>query len=485
MMDTKFPEGFLWGGATAANQIEGAYDVDGKGLSTADLLLGGNFETPRVITREVEEGKFYPSHEAIDSFHHFKEDIKLFAEMGFKVYRFSIAWTRIFPTGLEDEPNEAGLAFYDRVIAELKKYDIEPLVTISHYESPIGMTRKFNGWESREAIAHYVKYAKVLLERYHDDVKYWLTFNEINILTREMGTYLAGGMYAGNANTLNQTDVDTEAMRYQALHNQFLASAETVKFAHEFDSSLKMGCMLAYRMLYPLTSNPDDVALVQSRSQMNNFYCSDVQVTGRYPYFAKKFWRDHHITLNIEPEDADILAAGKVDFYSFSYYQSSAVTTTDQGEVSQGNFFNGVKNPYVGRSKWGWEIDPTGLRTALNQIYDRYQVPLMVVENGLGARDELIEVDGQKTVKDDYRIDYLRDHIAAMAGAIDDGVDLVGYTSWAPIDLVSASTGEMAKRYGYIYVDKYDDGTGTLERIRKQSFYWYKKVIATNGADLD
>ena len=481
MTNQQFPENFLWGGATAANQLEGAFQTDGKGLSTSDLLLGGDVNTPRKTTRELVPDAFYPSHEAIDHFHRFKEDIALFAEMGFKLYRFSIAWTRIFPTGLETEPNEAGLAFYDQIIAELKRYNIEHLITISHFESPIGLTKAFNGWAARDMIAAYVRFAKVIINRYHQDVKYWLTFNEINMLTRPMGAYLAGGMYVDDSDRFISPDVDSEQLRLQALHHQFVASALVTKFAHELDASLKIGCMLAYRMLYPLTSKPTDIALVQTATEFNNFYCGDVQVKGRYAYFAKRYWRDHDIQLDISADDETILAAGTVDFYTFSYYQSSTMTTTGEGEQAGGNFFSGVKNPYLDRSDWGWEIDPRGLRTALNQIYDRYHVPLMVVENGFGTRDELIEKDGSKTVEDTERINYLQAHVAAMADAIQDGVDLIGYTSWAPIDLVSASTGEMAKRYGYIFVDKHDDGSGTLARYRKQSFYWYQQIIQQNG----
>lgn len=345
MTNQQFPENFLWGGATAANQLEGAYQTDGKGLSTSDLLLGGNVNTPRKTTRELVPDAFYPSHEAIDHFHRFKEDIALFAEMGFKLYRFSIAWTRIFPTGLETEPNEAGLAFYDQIIAELKRYNIEPLITISHFESPIGLTKAFNGWAARDMIAAYVRFAKVIINRYHQDVKYWLTFNEINMLTRPMGAYLAGGMYVDDSDRFISPDVDSEQLRLQALHHQFVASALVTKFAHELDASLKIGCMLAYRMLYPSTSKPTDIALVQTATEFNNFYCGDVQVKGRYAYFAKRYWRDHDIQLDIGADDETILAAGTVDFYTFSYYQSSTMTTTGEGEQAGGNFFSGVKTP--------------------------------------------------------------------------------------------------------------------------------------------
>ncbi len=487
-MKTKFPDGFYWGGATAANQLEGAYQVGGKGMSISDLLLGGDVNTPWRITTEIEEGAFYPSHEAIDHFHRYKEDIALFAEMGFKLYRFSIAWTRIFPTGLEKVPNEEGLKFYDDLIAELKKYEIEPMVSLSHYESPIEMTKQFNGWESRGMIESYERFAKTVIDRYQDDVKYWLTFNEINILSRDVGvgTYLGGGMYPKDIDDfLNTQNIDNSQQRFQALHHQFVASARVIKYAKSLHKNLQMGCMIAYRMIYPLSSHPEDIRFAQEMTNISNFYCGDVQVKGRYPYFAKKFWQDRGIDLTIEAGDLEVLKEGTVDFYTFSYYQSSTVTkVNDQAEKQTGNFFNGVKNPHLTASEWGWEIDPLGLRIALNQIYERYEIPLMVVENGLGAMDTLIEKNGEYTVEDDYRIDYLRRHIKAMADAIADGVDLIGYTSWGPIDLVSAGTGQMAKRYGFIYVDKHDDGTGSLARYKKKSFYWYKKVIQSNGEGI-
>lgn len=427
----RFQKGFLWGGATAANQLEGAYNVDDKGLSTMDLLTVGSNSNARKITREVKKDNFYPNHTGVDHYHHFKKDIQLFAEMGFKIYRFSIAWSRVYPTGLENHPNEKGLKFYDNLIAELKKYNIEPLITISHYENPIGLTKEFNAWASRKMIDQYVKFAKTIIKRYHNDVKYWLTFNEINMLTKTLGTYLSGGMYLNNSEVFNNINVDSAQLRYQALHHQFLASAKIVDWAHQFDPSLKIGCMLAYRMIYPLTSHPADVHYAQHMTELNNFYCGDVQVKGKYPYFAKKFWKDNKINLNIVNGDFEILQKGKVDFFTFSYYQSSTVTVTqNKVEKADGNFFNGVKNPYLKHSDWGWEIDPIGLRTAINQIYERYEIPLMIVENGLGALDELVKKNNTYTVNDDYRISYLHDHIVQMGRAIEDGVNLIGYTPW-------------------------------------------------------
>lgn len=476
-----FPEGFLWGGAVAANQYEGAWNEDGKGAAGADLCTGGAYNRSKRITRTVEPDTFYPSHEAIDFYHHYKEDIALFAEMGFKVFRFSIAWTRIYPTGMEEEPNEAGLQFYDNVIDECRKYGIEPLITISHYEMPYALTEKYNGWVSRECIDLYVKYACTLFKRYKGKVKYWLTFNEINAGTMTMGNFLSLGILNEGTEEFNDQK-DIPQLRYQGLHHQFVASALAVKAGHEIDPDCMIGCMICHITTYPYTCNPDDILKAQQQNQIFNQFCGDVQVRGAYPTFMKRYFRDNGITVKTEPGDEEILKEGRVDFYTFSYYMSNCASADPNQERTAGNVADGVKNPYLEASDWGWQIDPKGLRYTLNELYGRYQIPLMVVENGLGAFDK-IEEDG--TINDDYRIDYLRKHISQMAEAVKDGVDLIGYTPWGCIDLVSASTGEMAKRYGFIYVEKYDDGTGDLSRRKKKSFDWYKNVIASNGENLE
>ncbi len=472
---------FLWGGATAANQFEGAWDVDGKGASCSDMCTNGSHTVPKKITRTIEEGVLYPSHEAIDFYHHYKEDIALFAEMGFKVFRLSVNWTRIFPTGMEEEPNEAGLAFYDSVFDECRKYKIEPLVTISHYELPYALTQKYNGWAARECIEFYVRYATCLFTRYKDKVKYWLTFNEINCGTAPMGNFLSLGILnEGTTDFMNQEDIPN--LRFQGLHHQFVASALAVKAGHEINPDFKIGCMIAYMTTYPYSCNPKDVLAAKKKNQLSNDLCGDVQVRGEYPSFAKRFFEENKIEIKMEPEDAQILKEGCVDYYTFSYYMSSCVSEDPAIEKIGGNLMGGVKNPYLEASDWGWQIDPIGLRITLNELYGRYRIPLMVVENGLGAYDKK-EADG--TIQDDYRINYLRSHIEQMKEAVKDGVDLLGYTPWGCIDLVSASTGEMAKRYGFIYVEKYDDGTGDLTRRKKKSFDWYKKVIASDGEDLE
>lgn len=475
-----FKKDFLWGGAVSANQCEGAWNIDGKGISCADICTGGTHTQPKRITPVLEEGTFYPSHEAIDFYHHYKEDIALFAEMGFKVFRFSINWTRIFPTGEEKEPNEKGLEFYDRVIEECRKYQIEPLITISHYEVPLALTKKYNGWASREMIDLFVKYCEVLFRRYRGKVKYWLTFNEINSATGKFGGFLSQGILnEGTKDFMHQVDIPQ--LRFQGLHHQFVASAKAVQMAREIDPDYRVGCMQLFATMYPLTCKPEDVLACQQFNQVKNWFCGDVQVRGRYPSYMNRYFKEQNIQIKMEEGDAEILKNGCVDFYTFSYYMTGCVSTDPNQEEAEGNLIGGTKNPYLKSSDWGWQIDPEGLRYTLNEIYDRYQIPVMVVENGLGAFDKK-EEDG--SIQDDYRIDYLRQHILEMKKAAEDGVDLMGYTPWGCIDLVSASTGEMAKRYGFIYVEKYDDGTGDLSRKKKKSFDWYRQVIASNGEIL-
>lgn len=477
-----FRPDFLWGGATAANQYEGAWDTDGKGFSVPDHCTNGTHTQPKRITPVFEEGTLYPSKEATDFYHHYKEDIALAAEMGFKVFRMSINWTRIFPTGMEEEPLEAGLKFYDNVFDELKKYNIEPLVTISHYELPYALVEKYNGWYSRELIDLYVRYASTLFERYKDKVKYWLTFNEINSGTMPMGAVLSLGTCKGYSGPAMYIP-DDKQVRFQGLHHQFIASAKVIKLAHDKYPQFKMGNMCIFATKYPYTCNPDDVLECQKQMRIMNWFCSDIHARGYYPSYMDRFFEENNIVIKKEAGDDEILRNGTIDFYTFSYYMSTCESADPEtANKASGNLIGGLVNPYLKASDWGWQIDPKGLRWSLNEIWDRYQLPLMVVENGLGAKDELTE-DGK--IHDDYRIDYLRQHIEQMREAVADGVDLMGYTPWGWIDVVSASTGEMAKRYGFVYVNKYDDGTGDLGRRRKDSFFWYKKVIETNGQDLD
>lgn len=471
-MKKEFPRNFYWGGSTSANQYEGAWNIDGKGVSTADMTIAGTRKNPKKIAKAIVEGLNYPSHQAVDFYHRYKEDIALFAEMGFKMFRLSISWTRIYPTGLEDQPNEKGLAFYDAVFDECAKYGIEPLVTISHYDMPYALAKKYNGWVGRECIDLYIKYCNTVFTRYKSKVKYWLTFNEINSAFMSFGTFTSLGIL----------DPDEIKTNMQGLHHQLVASAKAVSLAHSINSDFEVGCMLAYLTTYPYTCHPKDVLLAQERSRMHNYFCSDVQIRGSYPQYAKRFWEENNIDLIVETDDFQVLKEGCVDFYSFSYYMSVCASTDVKVEEASGNLLGGAKNPYLPASEWGWQIDPDGLRYSLNEIQDRYNdIPIMLVENGLGAVDTM--VDGK--IHDDYRINYLREHIEAMKEAIHDGVNLIGYLPWGCIDLVSASTGEMAKRYGFIYVDKDDDGLGTLNRFKKDSFFWYKKVIESNGKKLE
>ena len=399
-----FPDGFFWGGATAANQYEGGWQEDGRGPSIADILTGGSVDKERRITPPAPlDGEFYPNHEASDFYHHWKEDIGLFAEMGFKMYRMSISWSRIFPNGDEEEPNEAGLVFYDQVIDELLAHGIEPMVTISHYENPLHLSLAYGGWKNRRLVDFYLRYAKVLFERYRGKVKYWLTFNEINMLTEPFGAYFCAGMADPADNN--------ETCRFQAMHHQLVASALAVRMAHEIDAENHMGCMLAYHNGYPYTCHPKDVFYAQQYGQIHNSIAGDVHARGAYPGFAKRYFKDHEIRLDIPAEDAEILKAGVVDFVSISYYSSTCVSLTQEGEKTAGNGTANIKNPHLETSAWGWQIDALGLRYVLNQIYDRYQIPIIIVENGLGAADE---VDADGNIHDNYRIDYMRQHIVQM-----------------------------------------------------------------------
>ena len=477
-MGKGFPEGFYWGGATAANQFEGAWNVDGRGPSVDDHFTGGTKDKPRTITVDIEPDVLYPNHDGIDFYHHYEEDIALFAEMGFNMFRMSISWSRIFPNGDDEQPNELGLAFYDRVFDCCKAHGIEPLVTLSHYEMPYHLVEKYNGWASRELIGFFEKYCQTVFDRYHDKVRYWLTFNEINCGTMDMGNLFETSMIRGFAGPASEAHT-TPQERYQALHHQFVASARVVKYAHEHYPQFRMGNMDCFILSYAATCDPKDVLANESEMRRMNWYCSDVQVRGWYPSYAKRFWRENDISLEIEDGDLEDLKEGTIDFYTFSYYMSSVVGTHDVKQAAGNMTFGGV-NPYLKSTDWGWQIDPDGLRFALNEIYDRYQIPLMVVENGMGALDK-VEEDG--SIHDTYRIEYLKSHVRAMREAVDDGVDLKGYTWWGPIDLVSAGTGEMRKRYGFIYVDKHDDGSGTYKRSRKDSFYAYQKIIKSNGTE--
>ncbi|QGU16032.1 MULTISPECIES: glycoside hydrolase family 1 protein [Leclercia] len=459
-----FPDDFLWGGAVAANQVEGAYLDDGKGLSTSDVQPQGVFGP--VVERVAGDSGIKDV--AIDFYHRYPQDITLFAEMGFSCLRVSIAWTRIFPNGDEQEPNEAGLAFYDKLFDELAAHNITPLVTLSHYEMPWGLVKQYGGWGSRQVIGFFERYARTVFARYQHKVKLWLTFNEINMSLHAPMTGV------GLPETSSKAEV------YQAIHHQLVASALAVKACHAMIPDAKIGNMLLGGLVYPLTCKPDDVLEALQENRAWQFF-GDVQCRGAYPGYMLRFFRDNGITLEITDADREALKS-TIDFISFSYYMTGCVTTDEElNQQARGNILSMVPNPHLASSEWGWQIDPVGLRTLLNVLWDRYQKPLFIVENGLGAKDK---PDADGVVQDDYRISYLNDHLVQVREAIEDGVEVMGYTSWGPIDLVSASKAELSKRYGFIYVDRDDSGAGTLARSRKKSFYWYQEVIATKGASL-
>lgn len=488
----KFPSNFLWGGAIAANQTEGAWNEDNKSITVQDCMkfkadklgianFSKLFETSRKELEMAQKSKndnLFPKRHGIDFYHHYKSDIKLFAEMGFKTLRLSIQWARIYPDVDSNLPNEKGLKFYENVFKELHKYNIEPIVTLSHYEIPLQIVNKYHGWYSRKVIDLFVKYASTCFNRYKSLVKYWLTFNEVDAMIRHPLT--SGGLLKEDFQKMN---IPFEEAIYQAMHHQMIASAITTNLCHKIIPNSYVGCMLTKLLFYPYSQRPEDNLAAQHRMREIYRY-SDIQVFGQYPEFLKQEIINKGFNIETKPEDEMILKEGTVDFVSFSYYMSSLEAANKNGlELAPGNTVNGVKNPYLNSSEWGWQSDPSGLRYSLIELYDRYRKPLFIIENGLGAKDKL-ENNGQ--IHDKYRMQYLKEHVEAMAKAINiDGVELMGYTWWGCIDLVSESTRQMSKRYGFIYVDLDDYGNGTYKRYKKDSFNYYKKIIASNGTDLN
>ncbi|WP_343711291.1 glycoside hydrolase family 1 protein [Kosakonia radicincitans] len=460
-----FPKDFLWGGAIAANQAEGAWNEDGKGPSIADVVRGGIASGKHDAT--IDPNLYYASHEAIDFYHRYKEDIALFAEMGFKCFRTSIAWSRIFPRGDETTPNEAGLKFYDDLFDELLKYGIEPVITLSHYETPLALYQEYGGWKNRQLIDFFSRYCETVFRRYQRKVKYWMTFNELNNMNRM--PFATGAVDA----SASAQDI------WQANHHQFVANALANKLCHDIIPDAQIGCMLSLSTVYPATCNPEDIFSTMQLRRRSLFF-SDVMMLGHYPAFAPRLFRELGVELTIADGDLQLLADYPSDYLGFSYYRSVLHQAGGQFRIDTGGTA-GLDNPFLEKTAWGWPIDPQGFRIVCNELADRYRKPLFIVENGYGGIDE---PDASGQINDLARIDYGRRHIQAMAEAIDDGCDIMGYTWWGPIDIVSAGTGEMKKRYGFIYVDKDNDGNGTLKRSKKRSFEWYQQVIASHGEVL-
>ena len=478
MTKQQLPKDFLWGGAVAAHQVEGGWDQGGKGISICDVLSGGSHGVDRVITDGIQPGYNYPNHEAVDFYHRYKEDVALFAEMGFKCFRTSIAWTRIFPNGDELEPNEAGLQFYDDLFDELLKHGIEPVITLSHFEMPWHLVKQYGGWLNRKVVDFFVRFSEVVMRRYQNKVKYWMTFNEIN--NQRTWNYPLFG-YCCSGVVFTDHEKPEQAM-YQVMHHQFVASAQVVNLGHRINPDFHIGCMIAMVPIYPFSCHPDDVMFAQE-AMHRRFVFSDVQMRGYYPSYTLQEWARKGYHIEMQPGDEEILRNGCCDYIGFSYYMSNAVQADAKGQGDSITGFEGsVPNPHVKASDWGWQIDPVGLRYTLNILYERYQKPLFIVENGFGAIDK---PNDNGFIEDDYRIDYLSAHITQMKKAVlEDGVDLMGYAPWGCIDCVSFTTGQYNKRYGFIHVDKNDDGSGTMARAKKKSFSWYQQVIASNGEQL-
>ena len=472
-----FPDDFLWGGAVAAHQVEGGWNAQGKGPSIVDVLTKGAHGVPRVITETVENDKFYPNHEAVDFYGHYKQDIALFAEMGFKCFRTSIAWTRIFPLGDEATPNEAGLQFYDDMFDELLKHGIEPVITLSHFEMPHHLVKEYGGWTNRKVIDFFVKFSEVVLKRYQHKVKYWITFNEIN----NQANWRAPLFGYCNSGVIYVDHEKPEQTLFQVAHHQFVAHAKVVKLGHEINPSMQIGSMIHMMPLYPASCRPEDLLKAQDMMRQKYLF-SDVQVRGYYPTYLLKEWERKGIEVTMEEGDAEILRQGCSDYLAISYYMTNIVSAQPVEGQSDSLFGESRLNPHLPASDWGWQVDPQGLRYALSELYERYQKPIFIVENGLGAVDT-VEEDG--SINDDYRIEYLAEHIREVKKAVElDGVPVMGYTPWGCIDCVSFTTGEYKKRYGFIYVDKHDDGTGTMARSKKKSFFWYQNVIRSNGQEI-
>ena len=474
----KLRKDFLWGGSIAAHQCEGAWNVDGKGIGIMDLVTSGSYEVPREICKDIEDGKRYPSHEGIDFYHRFKDDIALFGEMGFKALRISIDWSRIYPNGDDEEPNKKGIEYYQSVVEELIKNGIEPIVTLYHFEMPVNLVRKYGSWTNRKVIDFYLKYCKTMFEALKGKVKYWVTFNEMNHIdpqteASDIFTYIIAGLKFSEMVEKKQTLATIG-------YNMTLAGVKAVELAHEIDPNNKVGCVFGLTPVYPINCNP--VNVMNAFKEMDrDFYQIDAMCNGRFPQYKLKEYKDSDIQLEISNEDKESFYNGKLDFIGVNYY-STSVAHYEGDDNGEETLFGGVQNPYLEKSKWGWSIDPIGLRYLLNYVYRRYELPIIVSENGLGAMDK-VEADG--SINDDYRIDYLNQHLIQLKKAAEeDGVECFGYLMWGPIDLVSATTGEMKKRYGFIYVDKQDDGTGDYSRKKKKSFDWYKEVIESNGESL-
>lgn len=481
-----FPPKFLWGSATAACQIEGAWNEGGKGMSVADVAMRQNKNVPRSEYKNITRDKIqaaigyagvdqYPKRHGIDFYHRYQEDIALCAEMGFTAFRMSIAWSRLFPRGDEESPNPEGIAFYQNVFNELKRWKMEPIVTLSHFEMPLYLVTEYGGWTNRKLIDCFVRYCQVCFDNFGDRVKYWINFNEMN--GTRFNTFFSTGI-------LREDWGDQfEQATYQAAHNQFTASAKAVRILKQIWPDAQMGCMVVPFTRYPGTCKPEDVMKMHQDMHLDCYFYTDIYMRGEYPGYALRYFKERNINLQIEAEDLELIAAYPTDFLAFSYYSTSISSVEMEGwETTDGNLHSQLKNPHLEASAWGWQIDPMGLRYQLGCFSDRYQnPPIMVVENGLGAVDT-VEADG--SIHDDYRIEYLRRHIEQLREAVIDGVNVIGYTSWSTFDIVSSGTSEMAKRYGFIYVDLDDDNQGSLKRIKKDSFYWYKKVIASNGNDL-
>jgi len=464
--ESVFPPAFLWGASTSAFQVEGGLTAGGKGLSVADVAARAKADVYADTSVAANFYELYP------------EDIALMAELGLQSYRMSINWTRIYPHGTEQEPNSEGLAFYNRVFDELARYGIEPIVTLYHFDLPLGLHEDLGGWESRATIEHFIRYARTCFEHFGDRVKWWLTINEQNLLARKDKIMHPQG----------EGD-ERERSRHRMNHHMFLANARAVSLCHELLPDARIAPTIAWLPSYPATAHPDDVRAARDADDLYNYYATDVYVRGAYPERYLFWLREHGWEPEITAEDEAVLKAGTCDFLGFNYYVTFAAErcppdapadyTAILALVVPGRF-RYVPNPFLEATEYGWQIDPVGFRTSLFDLWERYRLPLMITENGIGTADVVSE-DG--AVHDDYRSLYLRDHIREMRQAVAEGVEVLSYNMWSFIDIVSSSSG-FSKRYGLVYVDRDELDAKQLRRIRKDSFETYRRIIASNGEDL-
>lgn len=466
----------LWGGATSASQYEGGWQEGNRGMDTQDCRpyqkrSSNATTTTRLLTQTtIDQAKAvsvdsgYPFRKGSDGYHHIHEDMDLLEELGLDIYRLSISWSRLYPKGDEEEPNPEGIAYYNQIFNRIRNNNMKVFLTMNHYAVPLYLVEHYGGWTNRKLITFYLRFAKTVFEQWGDCIDYYLPFNEIN--AGYFSPYNGVGLVRKEDSPYDQSLV------FQSLHHQFVASAKVIQLGHEMVKG-SFGCMIACFCYYPYSCKPEDNMKLINEENVNQWFCMDVLSRGAYPHYIWRFFEERGIHIEISAEDKQVLKDHTADFVSISYYQSSVISVEEK-EKTAGNLVVSTINPYLKATKWGWQIDPIGLRISLNKVYDRYQKPVFISENGLGSEDIL---DANNHIHDAYRIAYLQEHFEQIHEAVKDGVEVLGYIMWGIIDIVSAGSCEMEKRYGVIYVDADNEGNGSYARYKKDSFAWYQNYI--------